>query len=584
MISEILDKLSIIIIRITTSQIVKEDRTEINEIEKKLKKFFLKKKIKKEYIFYLNLLILINYEIWKTKDKMFNKKGNFKKNELKLSHQINSIRNIIKNKIETLNNPKKFTIKSNVDKEDLKGWDLQLLSNRKYKSKPKIQRDANIAEYLDFLTILQIKEKRFYDTQSKKLLINYLNNFKTVIDGNNFRILYAIAFLASINNFVWDIKNKIVKKSLNYHSGLANAQNLNSLRNEIKNYINFIFNNKSVEKTGIFYEASFYEKLIFIRDCFKIVKITKKEKFNHITLFEIKKLILNKNEQLEKIAENIYKPNNFIYYPTEKFRDQIIKDIIDKIQNKKFWISGKNKVNIWQKGWGENFKNFSKNKNSKNLIPKFLSKKLPLRFGNRWIKPQNKNLEFNVVEIYRTHIFKKYFKMVDNVYEFGCGSSQHLIRLNQIYPQKKIIGLDWSNASIKIINSLKNKKKINIQGFKFNLFKPNYKIKIKPNSAIFTVGTMEQLGTDYTNFYKYIIVNKPKIVIHFETIEELYNENLLFDYLAKIYDNKRNYLKGYLTFLQKKEKEKKIKILRLKKFNFGSMMHDSYSSIIWKPL
>ena len=120
MISEILDKLSIIIIRITTSQIVKEDRTEINEIEKKLKKFFLKKKIKKEYIFYLNLLILINYEIWKTKDKMFNKKGNFKKNELKLSHQINSIRNIIKNKIETLNNPKKFTIKSNVDKEDLK--------------------------------------------------------------------------------------------------------------------------------------------------------------------------------------------------------------------------------------------------------------------------------------------------------------------------------------------------------------------------------------------------------------------------------------------------------------------------------
>lgn len=179
-----------------------------------------------------------------------------------------------------------------------------------------------------------------------------------------------------------------------------------------------------------------------------------------------------------------------------------------------------------------------------------------------------------MIEIYRTHLFKKYFDKYENIYEFGCGSAQHLIRLCEIFPKKKIIGLDWSNASIKIIQKLNKEKKLNIESIKFNLFKPNYKVNIKKNSLIFTVGTMEQLGSDYKNFFKYIISKKPQKILHLETIDELYNENNLFDYLAKIYDKERNYLNGYLSFLRKKEKQKKIKIIKVKKFNFGSMMHD----------
>ena len=65
------------------------------------------------------------------KEKMYKKNGKFKENELKFSHQINSIRNILKNKLQKLHRTNNDLIKSNVDKEDLKGWDLILLSSKK---------------------------------------------------------------------------------------------------------------------------------------------------------------------------------------------------------------------------------------------------------------------------------------------------------------------------------------------------------------------------------------------------------------------------------------------------------------------
>ena len=110
----------------------------------------------------------------------------------------------------------------------------------------------------------------------------------------------------------------------------------------------------------------FMEKVITIRDCFELDNFNKKnEKFKYISLQQIKDLILLKNEKLDPEAENIYKPNNFIYVSTNDYREQIIKEVIEKIINKNFWISGKNKINIWQKGWSENLKHFSKHKNSK---------------------------------------------------------------------------------------------------------------------------------------------------------------------------------------------------------------------------
>ena len=85
-------------------------------------------------------------------------------------------------------------------------------------------------------SILQIKEKKFYDKKSRRLLLFHLNNFNSAHVVKNYKVFYITAFLSVINNYVWDIKDEIIKNKTIYHLGLSKAQNLNSLRNELKNF------------------------------------------------------------------------------------------------------------------------------------------------------------------------------------------------------------------------------------------------------------------------------------------------------------------------------------------------------------
>ena len=82
MIAELFDKLSILIIRVIVSKADSSDKLLIKNINKELKKIFLKKNIDKKYIFYLNLLVQVNYQIWMLKEKMYKKNGKFKRMSL----------------------------------------------------------------------------------------------------------------------------------------------------------------------------------------------------------------------------------------------------------------------------------------------------------------------------------------------------------------------------------------------------------------------------------------------------------------------------------------------------------------------
>ena len=392
-------------------------------------------------------------------------------------------------------------------------------------------------------------------------------------------------FLAVINNFVWDLKDRIILEKKFYYKGLNESQNLNSLRNIIKNKINKINNYKKDFKTGIFYDEKFINIIKKIENALKINLLNQEMKQNKITLVDFEKIFLLKNEKLNRqLLKIFYKKNLEFNNISDSEKEKIKLFILKKVFGNELWVSGNKKKFIWERGWKQNLLMFQKNKNINSLIPKFLGSKKYLRYKKTWIKPINKNFEFDLIEVYRSHIFKKYFSNIENIYEFGCGSAQHVVRLGQLFPEKKIFGLDWSRSSMDILQNLSRTKKYNFKGLIFDMFRPNYEIKIYNNSAFLTVGAMEQLGTNFDPFLKFMLKKKPKVVVHIETIEEFYDENNLFDYLAKIYDKKRNYLSGYYKSLKTLEKQKKIKILRIKKINFGSMMHDSYSTIIWKAI
>jgi hypothetical protein len=60
------------------------------------------------------------------------------------------------------------------------------------------------------------------------------------------------------------------------------------------------------------------------------------------------------------------------------------------------------------------------------------------------------------------------------------------------------------------------------------------------------------------------------------------DENKLLDYLSIKYFNNRNYLNGFLPYLEKLESDGKIEILDKRRINSGSYFIEGHSLVIWR--
>lgn len=284
------------------------------------------------------------------------------------------------------------------------------------------------------------------------------------------------------------------------------------------------------------------------------------------------------------LVKQAIKKANFRYQIVkDKEHDQAILKTIKTLAAKKLKISGPQRWDDWEKGWRENLQEFkSRNYDLNQLIPKFVKDEY-IRFQDDFINPESSTFETDFVTVMRYYLFSRYYQNISTLYEFGAGTGLNLVAASEVFSNMKLVGLDWANSSIEIIDSLKEKLNIKICGKLFNLFKPDEKYRLEENSAVLTIGTLEQMEKNFKPFIKYLLKNKPKVCIHMETLYELYDQNNLLDYLAIKYLEQRNYLRGFLPYLKNLEKEKKIKILEIRR-TFGSFYHEGYTYIVWKPI
>ena len=283
---------------------------------------------------------------------------------------------------------------------------------------------------------------------------------------------------------------------------------------------------------------------------------------------------------------DLLKSLNFAYEEcSSEMREQIFLDSIKKCDNSELSISGSHRLNDWRKGWNEILEEFqAANNDLKILVPKDLHPNRQLRFNGNYIMPLTKSFEHDFALVFRHWLFKTYFKDYDNIYEFGCGTGQNLAIMAELFPTKYFFGMDWVPESQQLIKIISEKNQWRMQGHRFDFFNPDYTLDILPNSLVYTSSAMEQLGCDFDKFLTYLLVKKPDMCINVECINECYDENVLFDYVAIKYHKTRNYLDGFLTRLQDLEKEKKIEIITTRRTGFGSMYHEGYMFVIWKIL
>lgn len=247
-------------------------------------------------------------------------------------------------------------------------------------------------------------------------------------------------------------------------------------------------------------------------------------------------------------------------------------------------VAGTHRKQRWEDGWAENLNEFQRsNYDVTALIPKFVRPQEIIRLRGEYVRPVSSQFEVNVVKVLRCWMFKKWFQSIDHIYEFGCGTGHNLIDAASLFPNRPLFGLDWSQSSQKILRLLKEQHGLNVVGRNFNMLEPDSTFALRPRSGVFTVGAMEQLGGQFHKFVNYLLNQGPSVCVHVETLYELYDQQQLFDYVAAKYLEKRNYLRGLLDTLRILEREGRIQILAILR-TFGSLYHDGYSLVIWKPV
>lgn len=255
----------------------------------------------------------------------------------------------------------------------------------------------------------------------------------------------------------------------------------------------------------------------------------------------------------------------------KKEEESVVLEILKVLLDPSLPYSGAHRQMQWEKGWGENLK-------SGDITPKYFGKHRVNRVNGRFVVSDVKNFEQKMLYSIVDELGWKYLSKAKDIYEFGCGTGHNLKRIQHINPKARLHGFDWTKSSNKIV------AKLGFDSKNFDFFEPDFSIGLQENSAVYTVAALEQVGTRYEQFLKYLLRNKPSVVVHIEPIPELLDPNNLSDFLSIKYMEKRKYLSGYLDTLKLLEQNGKIKILEARRSGIGSMMIDGYSVIVWKPL
>lgn len=247
-------------------------------------------------------------------------------------------------------------------------------------------------------------------------------------------------------------------------------------------------------------------------------------------------------------------------------------------------VSGPGRQPRWEAGWGENLKEFiASNYDPSMLVPKFVRRKEIIRLDGEFVLPESETFETDYVCVLRAWIFSSFFRGVGALYEFGVGSGHNLVEAAKYLPAAKLVGLDWAQVSKQILDELRRHCGINVEGHVFDLNNPDPSLRFEPGAGVLTIGTLEQIGGNFDPFIDFLLERKPKVCVHVETLYEVYDQDVLVDWLAAAYLEKRNYLRGFLARMRELEAERRVRIVDLRR-TFGSFYHDGYTYLVWEPL
>jgi len=282
---------------------------------------------------------------------------------------------------------------------------------------------------------------------------------------------------------------------------------------------------------------------------------------------------------------DIYQSHDFSFSELDQFEQNKIQYEIEQNIVHGFSQVGSHRADIWEGAWNEvkgKFVNLDYDPIA--LNPNFISNYNYVRWNGRYVRPNNRRLELSFFEVLRDWIFTEFLANADNVYEFGSGSGFNIVNLSRKFPEKQLIGFDWSASATEILNLYAQSTGANVKGCQFDFFNPDLSVEVPDNTVFVTFCAFEQIGSKFQSILDFFISKRPTLVIQMEPTIEFYDIHNPFDQIAIKYHEHRKYLHGYYAKLCNLAGASKINLISSRRLNFGSKYNECYSLHIWQPV
>ncbi len=257
--------------------------------------------------------------------------------------------------------------------------------------------------------------------------------------------------------------------------------------------------------------------------------------------------------------------------------------MLELIRSPRIDRSDEENLAAWERGWQQNLDEaracgFA----PEALKPKYFRGNHFLRWQRDVVVSDNPQIEYDLFGLARRLLFGTYLRGLETIYEVGSGSCNNLWLLSELFPEARIVGLDWVRPAVQLASELGTATGRRIEGRQFDMLDPDPSFTPAPGAGIVSIHALEQLGDRHGALIDWLIASGPAVVLHYEPVLEFYDRSNLTDYLALCYSERRRYLAGFWRALAARRDAGQIEVLDARRPGLGGVYHEA-SVIVWRP-
>jgi len=266
-------------------------------------------------------------------------------------------------------------------------------------------------------------------------------------------------------------------------------------------------------------------------------------------------------------------------------RDAVILEVLRRLEADDLTEVGAHRHGLWSEVWREQFDRFvAGDCRIEGLDPAFVGARRTVRLDGDYVEAASGRCELDYYAVVRQWLFRRWLGGCPAALEFGSGSAFNLVALARLYPKMEICGLDWAEAAVGLAGLLGERHGLRVSGRRFDFFQPDPGLTPPAGWAALTFCALEQIGAGFGPFLEFLLERRPAICVHMEPVLEFYDPDRLVDALALRYHTRRKYLSGFLPRLRALEATGRLEILDARRLRFGSLFHEGFSVIVWRPI